>query len=512
MRITMTWIEKNILLLVVFITGACVLVLEVTATRVLAPYYGSTIYTVSSVIGVILAALSVGYYYGGKLADRFPTARWFYGIILFSGLSVFLLSAIALLFLPLLSSAFSLASGPLIWSLVLFFIPSLLLGTLSPFVIKLQSLTASGQGIGTISGRIFFWSTLGSIFGTLGTGFIFIPHFGVSQIVITVGLVLTIIGLIGFYFNSGFKKRINKNLFFIALIFLISSDLVFITSANAGALYVKDGVYERVTIKDSVENGKDVRLLYLDRGRSSGQYLADRSLLFEYTKYYKLYQVFQPQIKDALIIGGGTYTMAEALSLDLPGANISVSEIEPTLFPLAKKYFNLPEDTRINNYVEDGRIFLKRQDKKYDYIFGDAYATIYSLPLHLTTKEFFQLVNSRLNDQGIFMVNFIGTLINEPSNIALSEIKTFRSVFSNSYFFAVRSASIPQIQNIIFVGVKSDKKIDLTLPEIKNNPDEIISELQAHLIDLDKFDFSKQIILTDNYAPVEYLSAKMMSQ
>lgn len=140
---------------VVFITGGCVLVLEVTATRVLSPYFGNTIYTVSSILGVILAALSLGYYFGGILSDRRPVSKWFYAIISVSGLSVIFLELIIIFVLPFLGNSLSLVYGPLVTSAILFFLPALLLGTLSPYAIKLQSQNFPEAGIGAISGKFF---------------------------------------------------------------------------------------------------------------------------------------------------------------------------------------------------------------------------------------------------------------------------------------------------------------------------------------------------------------------
>jgi predicted membrane-bound spermidine synthase len=192
----MGFLKKYFLLFVVFVTGASVLIVEIVAVRVLSPYYGNTIFTVSSVISVILAALSIGYYVGGKLADRYPSSRWFFGIILLSGLILLSLHFIGIILLPLLSLTFSISTGPLVSSLFLFLIPALLLGALSPYVIKLQSVQFPNQGIGSIAGEIFFWSTPGSIFGSLLAGFILIPIFGINQIFIATGVVLFFLGLI----------------------------------------------------------------------------------------------------------------------------------------------------------------------------------------------------------------------------------------------------------------------------------------------------------------------------
>ena len=200
--------KKNSLLFVVFLTGACVLVIEVVATRILSPFFGNTIFTTSSVISIVLAALSVGYYIGGKLADKYPTEKMFYSIIFLSGPFVLLIFILNLFLLPQLGYKLSIAYGPIISSVLLFFMPSLILGTLSPFAIKLQEKYLPDEGIGGISGGIFFWSTLGSIFGSLSAGFILIPFFGINQIVLFIALVLSVLGALPLIKVGSFRKSI----------------------------------------------------------------------------------------------------------------------------------------------------------------------------------------------------------------------------------------------------------------------------------------------------------------
>jgi predicted membrane-bound spermidine synthase len=125
-------LKRRLLPVAVFLTGASVLILEVVAVRVLSPYYGNTIFTVSSVISVILLALSFGYYAGGKLADRHPTLPWFFAIILVSGLVLLLFYFLGTITLPILSSVLSISVGPLVSAALLFLLPAMLLGTLSP--------------------------------------------------------------------------------------------------------------------------------------------------------------------------------------------------------------------------------------------------------------------------------------------------------------------------------------------------------------------------------------------
>jgi spermidine synthase len=491
-------LKKIELPFVVFLTGACVLIIEVLATRILASYYGNTIFTMSSVISIVLAALSVGYYFGGKIADRYPSEKVFYSIILISGISVIFLYFSVLFLLPLIGYKLSIVSGPIISAVVLFFLPSLLLGTLSPFAIKLQQKYFPEKGMGSITGEIFFWSTLGSIFGSLFTGFVLIALFGINQIVLAVAVVLIILGSFPLIKRGSKKKSIFKlTLFSIIGILLVS--ILFATERKVG-VYSHDEEYM----------GKAARFLQQDRNSSAAMFLDSDELVFDYTKYYVLYKIFKPDLKNALFIGGGAYSMPKALLKDLPNVTVDVAEIEPSLYELAQQYFKFVKTDRLNNYVEDGRRFLHDSNKKYDMIFSDVYYSLISVPTHFTTQEFFQISKDKLSEDGIFVANIIGDLSPQASSLIMSEIKTFQSVFPNSYFFAVDGPDKTTVQNIIFVGYNSEKKIDFNDYKITRERDLIIQSLGKKIINLDKFDFSKYSLLTDDYAPVEYLTTQII--
>jgi len=505
--------KKHFLPFVVFITGACVLIIEIVAVRALSPHYGNTIFTVSSVISVILAALSIGYYAGGKFADKHPSLRWFFGIILVSGLVVPAIHFLGLLILPILSVSLSLASGPLVSSLLLFLVPALLLGTLSPYAIKLQSVQVPEQGVGSISGKIFFWSTLGSIIGSLLAGFVLIPNFGIDSIFIATGVVLFLLGFIPLVIFGFDKKQLTKSV--LAVLVLVGITVFAIQQIEGDALYSKDGIYEKITIYDSTQGSRPIRVFQQDRSASGAMFLDSddpTDLVYGYTKYYSLYKIFKPDVQNALVIGGGAYSIPKALLAELPNATIDVSEIEPSLFDLAKQYFKVEENPNLHNYTEDGRRLLRDSDKKYDLIFSDVYYSLFSVPAHFTTQEFFTISKEKLSDDGVFIANLIGDLSRQQPSLIFAEIKTFQSVFPNSYFFAIETPEKTDSQNIILIGYNSDKEIDLSAPSIVQNPNPIISSLRNKVINLDRYDLSPYPILTDNYSPVEYLTAEVLQR
>ena len=506
----MKTLKKFSLPFVVFLTGACVLIIEIVATRILSPYYGNTIFTVSSVIGIVLAALSVGYYFGGRLADKYPTEKVFYSIILISGLSVILLHLLRLFLLPSLGYGLSIISGPIISAIILFFAPSLLLGTLSPFAIKLQRQYSPEKGIGSITGEIFFWSTLGSIFGSLFAGFVLIPQFGISQIILAVAIILIILGFFPLIKIGIPKKSIFKIILFSVIGILLIS--IFSAFKSNSIVYSYDGVYEKITIYDGEYAGRPTRFFRQDRSRSGAMFFDSDELVFNYTKYYALYKVFKPDVKNALVIGGGAYSVPKALLKDLPDAAVDVSEIEPSLYELAQKYFRVAKTEHLNNFTDDGRRLLHDTSKKYDLIFSDVYYSLFSIPAHFTTQEFFKIAKDKLSQDGIFLANLIGDLSRQEPSLIMSEIKTFQTVFPNSYFFAVDTPDKIGSQNIIFAGYNSNKKIDFNDQKITKDENPIIQSLGRKIINLDRFEFSKYPILTDNFSPVEYLTAKILQR
>jgi predicted membrane-bound spermidine synthase len=502
--------KLTLLPVIVFITGAAVLIIEVSATRILAPYFGNTLFSVSSIISVILGALSIGYYLGGIFVDKYPKFLVFFFLISIAGVFSLLIQVFSKTILPALGYSFDIRTGPLITSLVLFFSPSLILGMISPFAIKLKSFECNN--IGKVSGSIFFWSTLGSIAGSLMTGFLLIPHFGISKIIISTGLLLVIIGFIGFWFSRNDDKnkwfrRIESFLFLMVPILILQT--IFLSKPNP-FVFQKDGLYSQITVRDTKINNKDARVLNLDLSDESAIFLESEELPFEYTRYYILYKIINPQAEKVLFLGGGSYSTPRKILLDENFVKrVDVVEIEPELYQIAKQYFRLQEDPRLFSYISDGRRFLKDVNQKYDVIFADVYYSLFSIPIHFTTEEFFELAKDKVSEDGFFLMNIIGSLDKGDNLFLLSEIKTFQSVFTNSYFFAVDSPNKKGLQNFIFVGLKDDtRKFNLNEKEILQSKNEIIRNLSTKIVDLKTLDLNSGLILTDDFAPVEYLISK----
>lgn len=497
------WWETYGLSAVVFITGAAILIVEVTATRILSPYYGNTIYTISAVISVILGALSLGYWRGGIIADKESSESEFYKIIYKGGGSLFVLFLFMLILLPLGGHFFSLKSGPLIWALVLFFPPSYLLGMLSPFAITLAHKKQSARGLGRTTGQIFFWSTTGSIAGSLSAGFILIPYFGVDSIIFGTTLIIALLGWTGYFFSQKKKNNDSIILLIFFLVALIGSFAFTRHTTPPNVLFTHDGVYERLTVVDRPYAGKPARFFLQDKSTSGIMYRDEDTLAADYTKYYALYKMFVPELSRALVIGGGVYSIPKALHNDLPLAQIDVAEIEPSLEEIARTYFRLPETPRIKTYTMDGRRFLYDTKESYDMIFSDVYYSLYSIPAHFTTREFFTEAKEKLSPNGIFVANIIGTGARTPDSLLFSEIRTMQSVFPNMKVYAVGSKTALTVQNFILVGINGTSTENYS--RLYPKDEELFKEFSAHELPLDQDMLAQYTLLTDNYAPVEHL-------
>jgi len=501
------------LLITVFLTGASILIIELAAIRVLSPYFGNTLYTTSSVLGVVLAALSLGYYYGGRLADRNPSEKLFYTIILAGGASTLLLQILTMTLLPQLGFQLSILTGPLIASMIMFFLPGLLLGTLSPFVVKLQSLRLPKVGTGTIAGEVFFWSTLGSIVGSLATGFLLIPFFGLDNTIIGTGIFLTLLGAIPLLLMGGMKEKSFGRIFPVAIgLALMSASLTYAQTGRE-VLYEADGLYEKLTIYDDTFDGQPARFFKQDRSSSSAMYLNSDELVYNYSKYYEIYKGIKPDADQSLVIGGAAYSIPKALLADSPEMKVDVSEIEPSVYDLAKQYFRVQDDPRLQNFVADGRRHLTTTDKQYDLIFSDVYYSLYSIPSHFTTREFFETAKSKLTDDGVFVANLIGDLSPEQPSFIMAELKTFQEVFDNAHVFAVSSPLISKgAQNIIIVGINGDASLNFDAPAFANSDNPVLRTLEQQEFKTDGIDFAPYPTLRDNYAPVEYLMSRILSE
>lgn len=514
----MSTTARFILFATIFLTGAAVLIFEVAAVRALSPYFGSSIYVVSSVLTIILAALSLGYYFGGRLADKFPQVGILYMVIGSSGLIMNVLFYFSLHIFPIAGTLLPITFGPLILSAIFFLVPAFLLGIDSPFVIKLLT-TADEQHSGAIVGSTFFWSTVGSIVGSLISGFVLIPFLGLKLTFVGTATLLSLFSLIAlFAIQSNTKQKIPaKNFQFVTITSVLSVIVAaiilsdsYISVRPGTLLYEADGYYSNIQIRERVdENGNTLRTLYRETNNSSSIITGTTTFPFHYTEFARAHRYLQESTDSYLLLGGGAYTIPRTLLAEEPSLTIDVVEIEPQLFSLAKEYFELPDSQRLSNYPMDARVFLNTTDKKYDVIFADAYQSGHFIPPHLITKEFFENVHSHLTEDGVFIANVIGVTGQDQLSLTGSLLKTIQSVFPNIAMYAAQPHEAG-LSNIIVLA-----KADNSSPVL---PSDFMIDFKAAGIipaaerqrSLDLVFLDKQIVFTDDLAPIEPLLAKQL--
>lgn len=512
---------KKILLATVFTTGASVLIIEVAAVRFLSPYFGSSLYVLSSVLTTILLALAIGYYFGGKLSDRFPYHSPLYEIIGLSAFATLFLTCAAIILLENYGNFLPILIGPLFFSLLLFFTPAFLLGIDSPYVIKLLSMNVDDSARGEIVGSTFFWSTAGSITGSITSGFILIPILGLINTMVLVGLTLLTLSFLGLFLIKkklaqlkNYDKRNDKRFLLPASLIIIGSlislSFIYTKTNDSNIVFQTDGYYSKITIIDTQHKKEPVRFLKRDTNFSSALFLEKNDFFFEYAQFVNTYPDLLSEAKNVLILGGGAYTIPRHLHLNNPSLLIDVVELEPKLYDISKKYFDLPETDKIKNYTQDARVFVSRNEKKYDLIFTDTFNSGHYIPNHLITTEFISLLKERLSPEGILMINFVSTRIPFKHSLIGSFSKTLLKTFPNTKLYIMNLETNPDdLQNFIFISRNGTEAI-------KPNPNfNIISNITEKSIKISELEIdpyglinNKDAVFRDFHSSSEILLLK----
>ncbi|MFA6410889.1 MAG: fused MFS/spermidine synthase [Candidatus Buchananbacteria bacterium] len=495
----MTKLKIDRLGIIIFIAGSVVMVLELIGSRILAPYLGTSIYVWASLIGIILGALTLGYYLGGRFSNTNPKLSFLAQVLFLAGLSILLITVIKE---PVIVYClkFGIKLGSVLATLILFALPSLILGIVSPYAIRLK--VQNVEESGGVAGNLYALSTIGSIFGTFLAGFYLIPTFGSTQILFGLSFVLLITSLLG-------GKKIIKIAFLGLVIALWLLNLVKPTPF----VYEADSTYNHITVKDQIyaKNQRPVRSLYLATESHSIIYRDSPELFSVYQYLYQLDNLFKPEIKNALTLGGGAYLAPMDFLKRKPNAKMTVVEIDPQVTEVAKKFFNLKPDPRLTIFHEDGRIFLNNNQAKYDVVYGDAYASFYSIPFQLTTKEAMKRIYDSLADDGILVLNVISALAGEKSIFFQAEYKTIKEYFPQVYIFPAHfydGSNTDKFQNIILIATKNNQR--LSLAEMQQMANEEQKPLLNHLWQKEPANSSKIKVLTDEFAPVDFYISKLL--
>lgn len=466
---------------VAFLCGAAVMILEMTGSRIMAPYLGASVLVWTALIGVILAFLSVGYWLGGKLADRTPEPKRLAAIILGAAFSVLFIGLFHTGVLSLIAaSGFRPEMGAIFATIFLFGPASLLLGMVSPYTVRvaLELRQTPVERAGAVIGRFSALSAIGSILGTFLGGYFFVSWIGSRLTVYMLASVLMSVSILAFM-AGGLKIGKNKRLFLMPVLGLIAC-LVFGTMQKvwemaefrAGVIKV-DTRYSRLEIRDVREpGGRILRELHTPPSLvQSGMYLDSPSeLALSYTKKFALAWQLKPGSARFLMLGGAGYSIPKYLLRTRDDITLDVVEIDPEVTELARRLFALKEDPRLSIHHEDARIYLNRYAASramdssvhpgYNIIMGDTFSSVYNIPFQMSTVECAQSIYASLDQDGLFISNIISAVSGEKSELLRSIRASFEEVFPDVRVYPALSAQHSgQIQNVMLVAFKQKQEL-----------------------------------------------------
>ena len=483
----------------VFVCGALLMVFEIIGSRVLSPFIGTSTYIWTSLIGVILASLSLGYWLGGKWADRNPDTKVLASVILLAGgcVSVTILAKdIVLSFIAASDTVLEIKS--LLAALILFAPASVALGFVTPYAVRLR--VASVEDSGKTVGRLFAFSTIGSIVGTFAAGFFLIPFVGSVRTLYLIagGLILLSILLVPFALT-----RFNLTILILFGFGVAASEMNIYSLRQTNDLYDIDTEYSRVRVfRTTDKTGEPIEALATDPYfTQSAIYLDSDVRVLEYSRFYHLSRHFKPDFSRTLMIGGAGFTYPREYLRTYPNAMIDVVEIDPKMVQIARRFFRLEDDPRMKIVNEDGRVFLNHAPAGgYDAVLMDAFGSLFSVPPQLTTVEAVRQISRVMNDDGVLIANLGSAIKGDGSLFLQAEFATYKQVFPNVYLFKVNTDYTDErLQNVILVGSKSPQPIGMT------SSDSNIGYLLSHCYTAE-FPLTRKP-LTDDLAPVEYYNS-----
>ncbi|HET8653800.1 MAG TPA: fused MFS/spermidine synthase [Gaiellaceae bacterium] len=385
---------------VVFAAGVGTLATEIGASRMLAPYFGNSTIVWANVIGLTLASLSVGYWLGGRFADRWPTPRAL-GLVVVS--AACMIAVATLVARPILDLSVEgldrVSAGAAIGSffgvLVLFVPPVTLLGMVAPFAIRLA--ITGIETAGTVAGRLYAVSTVGSLLGTFLSALVTIPAIGTQR------TLLAAAALIGAGGAVLLGRRWIVLAAALAALLLIPPGAV---KAQSGLIYEDESRYQFIQVVEK----EGVRRLYLDEGLATHSVWRRNEVLTGgvWDTYVAVVDLLGREPRRVAMLGNAAGTAARAYERYYPTAKVDGVELDPAVSEAGRRYFGMGQIGTLTVHDADARAYLRRADERYDVIIVDAYRPPY-VPFYLATEEFFRLVRDHLTPGGIVALNVATT-------------------------------------------------------------------------------------------------------
>jgi spermidine synthase len=445
-------LRRHVITVAVFTSGAALLCAELAASRLLAPFFGNSLFVWGALIGVFLGGLAIGYWAGGALADRIPAPELLAVVIA--------LGAAGLLAAPFLDDHVlewvvdwdpGPRANPVIASILLFGLPSILLAGVTPIAVRLR--VRELETIGRTAGGLFSVSTVGSIVGTFLTAFWLIPELGTHQVLgvaaaalfavaaavaavqrRAVGAVVTAAACAGaivaaFALAPGTGGRLSaaeaRN--WSPVYRMRQSPAARPANDYTGSkiLYRKDTEYHQLAV---VQDGDTRVLRFGSSFQSAMNVTRPFATEFSYTDLFSLATLYRPSMDSMLFLGLGGGSAPKRMWRDFPELQIDVVELDPVVVDVARRYFAVPDDPRLEIENEDGRLFLAKTDRKWDAIAIDVFYED-GIPFHMSTFEFLELVREHLEPGGVVLMNVIGSIEDSGSELFRALYRTYRAVF-----------------------------------------------------------------------------------
>lgn len=467
--------------LISFVTGFVLMSYELVASRLLAPAIGSSTYVWTSVIGVMIAALAIGYAFGGWLADKRVAVQDVAYVLL---LSAIMMAASLLMYDGVLGLITLLVSDArlqgVIAAIALFMPTTFLLGVVSPYLARLRvkSVATAGRSVASLSAL----NSLGGIAGTFFTGFVFFSYIGSRE-----SVVLLIAALVACSWL--FVPRVQQSARAIVTgILVVLIGMEFAAPARAATVHV-DTPSSHYQIETGTYEGREVKALVTgSSGMQSGVFTdGNRDLVFAYTQAMAALVDQSPRKDRVLMLGGGVYTLPEHVATYHPSAQVDVVEIDPALERIARDYFGYTAPGNVRSIADDARTYVERTDQKYDVILIDIFNE-QTTPFSVGTQEFAGSLKNILQPDGIVVVNMIGSLSAVCRPLLTSLDASYRSAFAVGMVIPIDDATFENRQNII--GVYTNGSL-------------VAYETPNARVALPQ---DKAVRLTDNFAPAEHLA------
>jgi MFS family permease len=482
--------------LIVFGASAAILVLEILAVRLLAPFMGITLETTTAVIGTVLAGIALGTWLGGRAADRLDP-RGLLGPVLIVG------GVLAIAVIPLVDVGASIgvrpdAAGVVTITALAFFAPAAVLAAASPIVVKLQLRTLTETG--TVVGRLSALGTAGAILGTFVTGFVLVAALPTRPIVIGVGLLLIVAG-------AGIAATLGRTRGpWIAALAVVAGGLALAWTTVAPERCQRESAYFCINVERDPANPRGVQLR-MDTLRHAYVDLADPTWLeFAYTRLFgDVIDGLGPpgDPVDALHIGGGGFTIPRYIAATRRGSYSRVLELDPVVLRAAREEMGLETSDALEVVVGDARVSLAAEPSdRYDLVVGDAFAGP-AVPWHLTTRELIAGIDRVLRPEGIYIVNVIDY---PPLALARAELATMREVFDHVAFIGPRSRIEGSSGgNLVLMGSDAPFPVDAIVAavEARGGSDELVTSPDV----LDEW-IDDAPVLTDDHAPTDQLLSR----